>query len=312
MIIVICFSDYKDAMQLHSLRLFVVVADTGSFSAAAKQMHTVQSNVTAHIKKLETELGVALFVRQGHIHLTPAGHALMTHAQRTLAAHDNALAALQQSEDPRGVLRIGSMESTAAVRLPDLLAAYHERYPRIDLRLTTGTTTDIVARLLDGTLDCGFIAGPVPHSRLYTAEAFHESLVLVAEQPLAAMPSTEALLETPFLAFRQGCHYRHCVERLLARQGIAGARIFEFGSIDGILGCVVAGMGYALLPKTLVEAHQSRFAIYYLNLPEDIGNVVTRFAATATVGWSPALASFERLVLGKSHLAIHDERPLPA
>ena len=288
-------------MQLHSLRLFVSVADCGSFSAAAKQMHTVQSNVTAHIKKLETELGVALFVRQGHIHLTPAGRALMTHAERTLAAHDNALAAFQQSEDPRGVLRIGSMESTAAVRLPALLAAYHERYPRIDLRLTTGTTTEIVARLLDGTLDCGFIAGPMPHSRLHSVEAFHESLVLVAGEPLVDMPSTEALMETPVLAFRQGCHYRHCVERLLAHRGIAGARIFEFGSIDGILGCVAAGMGYAMLPKTVVEAHQSRFAVHTLDLPTDIGDAVTRFVATATVGWSPALVSFERFALRAQH-----------
>lgn len=290
-------------MQLQSLRLFVAVADSGSFSAAAKRMHTVQSNVTAHIKKLETELGAVLFVRQGHIHLSPAGHALMTHAQRTLSAHDNALAAFQHPENPRGVLRIGSMESTAAVRLPDLLAVYHEKYPRIDLRLTTGTTTDIVACLLDGTLDCGFIAGPVSHSRLYGVEAFYESLVLVAGEPLSTMPSTDSLMDTPFLAFRQGCHYRHCVERLLAREGVAGGRIFEFGSIDGILGCVAAGMGYALLPKTVVEAHQSRFAIHTLDLPADIGDVVTRFVATATVGWSPALVSFEKLVLSAQHSA---------
>ena len=297
-------------MQLHSLRLFLSVADCGSFSAAAKKMHTVQSNVTAHIKKLETELGVALFVRQGHIHLTPAGRALMTHAERTLAAHDNALAAFQQSEDPSGVLRIGSIESTAAGRLPPPLAAYHERYPRIDLRLTTGTTTEIVARLLDGTLDCGFIAGPMPHTRLHSVEVFHESLVLVAGKPLAGMPSPEALMETPFLAFRQGCHYRHCVERLLGHRGIAGARIFEFGSIDGILGCVAAGMGYAMLPKTVVEAHQSRFAVHMLDLPAEIGDVVTRFAATATVGWSPALVSFERFALRAQHPQNCDKRSL--
>ncbi|RKR03374.1 DNA-binding transcriptional LysR family regulator [Kushneria sinocarnis] len=283
-------------MQLHSLRLFVAVADNASFSAAAKQMHTVQSNVTAHIKKLESELGVTLFERQSHIHLTPAGHTLITHARRTLAAHDNARAAFQTSEAPRGVLRIGSMESTAAVRLPDLLAIYHKQYPLIDLRLVTGTTTDIVTQLLDGTLDCAFIAGSAPHSKLHSRKAFQESLVLVTSDPIEAMPSSDEFLETPFLAFRQGCHYRHCIERLLARQGIAGGRIFEFGSIDGILGCVAVGMGYALLPKAIVEAQQSRFAIHYLELPEDIGHVTTWFAATTPDGWSPALVSFERMV----------------
>ncbi|MES1938258.1 LysR family transcriptional regulator [Salinisphaera hydrothermalis C27AD] len=284
------------SVQLHSLRLFVAVADNSSFSAAAKQMHTVQSNVTAHIKKLETELGVTLFERHGHIHLTPAGHTLMTHARQTLAAHDNARAAFQDAAAPRGVLRIGSMESTAAVRLPELLSTYHQQYPLIDLRLETGTTTDIVARLLDGTIDCAFIAGSVPHSSLYSIEAFHESLVLVCDEPIDAMPGGDRLLETPFLAFKQGCHYRHRIERLLAHQGIAGGRIFEFGSIDGILGCVAAGMGYALLPKAVVEAQQSRFAIHHVDLPDDIGHVTTWFATTAVAGWSPALVAFERMV----------------
>ncbi|MGN8160118.1 LysR substrate-binding domain-containing protein [Salinisphaera sp. RV14] len=287
-------------MQIHSLRLFVAVADNASFSAAAKQMHTVQSNVTAHIKKLETELGVTLFERHGHIHLTPAGHTLITHARRTLTAHDNARAVFQDAGAPRGILRIGSMESTAAVRLPDLLAAYHEQYPRIDLQVMTGTTTDIVAQLLDGTIDCALVAGSVPHSSLYAIEAFQESLVLVADDPIKAMPGSDQLLETPFLAFKQGCHYRHRIERLLARQGIAGGRVFEFGSIDAILGCVAAGMGYALLPKAVVDAQQSRFAIHYLDLPDDIGHVATWFAATEVAGWSPALVAFERMVQARA------------
>ncbi|MES1952121.1 LysR family transcriptional regulator [Salinisphaera sp. S4-8] len=283
-------------MQLHSLRLFAAVAENASFSGAAKQMHTVQSNVTAHIKKLETELGVVLFERQGGIHLTPAGHAFIPHAQRILAAHDNACAAFQDAQAPSGVLRIGSIESTAAVRLPDLLANYHKAYPGIEPRLTTGTTNDIVSQLLDGIIDCAFVAGTVPHSSLYCVEAFQESLVLVADAPIKTMPDSDTLLERPFLAFKQGCHYRHRIERLLAREGIAAARIFEFGSIDGILGCVAAGMGYALLPKTVVDAHRSRFAIHYLELAEEIGDVATWFAATAAVGWSPALIAFEQMV----------------
>ncbi|MES1923822.1 LysR substrate-binding domain-containing protein [Salinisphaera sp. T31B1] len=288
-------------MQLQSLRLFVAAASSGSFSIAAKQTHTVQSNVTAHIKKLETELGVALFIRQGTIHLTPAGHTLLTHARRTLAAHDETLASFNGHDQPHGVLRIGSMESTAAVRLPSLLAAYHRQYPGVDLRLATGTTTDIVAQLLAGSLDCAFTAGSVPHSRLYRVEAFHESLVLVADRPVPVMPSADDLLEMPFLAFKQGCHYRQCVERLLDRQGIAGARIFEFGSIDGILGCVAAGMGYALLPETVVAAYRSRFAIHSMDLPADIGGVTTYFAATATTGWSPALSALDAMVRHRPH-----------
>ncbi|WP_423820612.1 LysR substrate-binding domain-containing protein [Salinisphaera sp. SPP-AMP-43] len=284
-------------MQLQSLRLFATVAAVGSFSVAAQRMHTVQSNVTAHVKKLEKELGVALFTRNGQIAPTPAGYLLLDHARRVLATHDEALAAFQDIEAPSGVLRIGAMETTAAVRLPDILAAYHARYPRVDLRLTTGTTADLVAALLDGTLDCAFIAGSVPHPRLYTAEAFSESLVLVSAGSQPDWPSPQRLIERPFLAFKQGCHYRHCIERLLAHQGVYGSRIFEFGSIDAILGCVAAGMGYALLPEAVVVAQQSRFAIDYLALPEDIGCVTTCWVAPQKPGWSPALAAFEQRVV---------------
>lgn len=283
-------------MQLQSLRLFVSVAETGSFSLSAQRMHTVQSNVTAHVKKLERELGAALFQRNGQVCLTPAGHLLLSHARRTLAAHDDALAVFHETDTPSGALRIGSMETTAAVRLPTLLTRYHAAYPTVDLRLSTGSTADILAQLLEGALDCAFIAGPVPHSRLYTVDAFHESLVLVTDKPLPDLPSTDELLETPFLAFAQGCHYRHRIERLLDHLGIYGGRIFEFGSIEGILGCVAAGMGYALLPKTVVEAQRSGFAVHYLDLPTDVGHVVTRFAATDRAGWSPALVAFEQSV----------------
>ena len=283
-------------MQLQSLRLFEAVTTTGSFSHAARQLHTVQSNVTAHVKKLEVELGATLFERGSPIHLTPAGRTFQKHAARILAAHDETLALFQSAETPAGPLRIGAMESTMAVRLPAVLASYHARYPDVDLRVTTGTTADMTEKLLSGDLDCAFIAGPLVHTRLYSRDVFEESLVLVADRPLTELPSTETLAETPFLAFKQGCHYRHCIERFLAHLHVASARIFEFGSIDGILGCVAAGVGYALLPQGVVQARQSRLPIHDRALPDDIGTVVTRFAAPAVQGWSPALAAFARVV----------------
>ncbi|RJS95127.1 LysR family transcriptional regulator [Salinisphaera sp. Q1T1-3] len=279
-------------MTLHSLALFVALADAGSFSIAARRMHTVQSNVTAHIKKLEHELGVTLFERNGGVRLTPAGHTLMSHARDTLGAHEAALSAFRPSEPPRGVLHLGALESTAAVRLPDLLAAFHRRHIEVTLQLTTGTTAELLAGLAAGRLDAAFIAGErVPADR-WTRAAFRESLVLIGAEPLTAMPSAAALAETPFLAFRQGCHYRECIERLLARQGVSGTRIFELGSIDGILGCVAAGMGYGLMPASVVAAHRHRFGIHALPLPADLGEVTTHLVATAQHGWSPALSCF--------------------
>ena len=112
-------------MQLKSLRMFLAVCDSGSFGAAAQQLHTVQSNVTAHVKKLEDEAGVQLLERSAPVHATPAGRLLEQYARRMLADHDEALALLQGSSRAAGALRIGSMETTAALRLPPLLARLH-------------------------------------------------------------------------------------------------------------------------------------------------------------------------------------------
>lgn len=279
-------------MQLKSLRLFVAVAETGSFAKAAARCHTVQSNVTAHIKKLEQELDRDLFVRSRGIRLTSAGQTLLRHARRLLGGHDDALAALSDAAAPAGTLAIGAMETTAAIRLPAVLNAYHRQYPHVDLELSTGGTADLVDRLLEGALDCAFVAGPVSHPRLHSLFAFQETLVLVSGRPIDALPTPQQFMETPFLAFRQGCHYRQRIELLLASRGVTHGRIFDFGTVDGILGCVAAGMGFALLPRAAVIQHQHRLALHYCAIPRRIGDVTTHLALAHPSGWSPALEAF--------------------
>ncbi|MGM0702963.1 MAG: LysR family transcriptional regulator [Pseudomonadota bacterium] len=279
-------------MQLKSLRLFMAVVETGSFVAAAERLHTVQSNVTAHIKKLEEELHVQLIDRKGRARPTSAGHALARHAERILAAHDEAVALFRGDDAPRGRLRIGAMETTMALRLPPLLAAFHASHPEVDISLQAGPTADLVTGLIEGHLDCAFVAGRIEHQSFHQLKAFSERLVLVASEPLATMPTTETLLASTFLAFRQGCSYRQRIELLLSSHGVSATRLFEFGSLDAILGGVAAGMGYSILPRATVEAHRHRFDIHFLELPTPIAEVDTYFAAPARDTWPPALSCF--------------------
>lgn len=279
-------------MQLKSLRIFMTVARAGSFVAAAEQLHTVQSNVTAHIKKLERELQTRLIDRGGRFRLTPAGRLLLTHAERVLSAHDDAVEAFRHSGKPAGRLRVGAMETTAAVRLPGLLTRFHQACPEVDMELVTGPTAQHIDQLLEGRIDCAFVAGKVPHDDLHMREAFSERLVLVSPEPLTSMPPPEALVSATFLAFRQGCSYRQRIELLLASHGITGGRIFEFGTLDAILGCVAAGMGYTVLPRSVVDAHLSRFTVHSIALPDSMAHMVTYLAALHLDGWSPALSAF--------------------
>lgn len=279
-------------MQLKSLRMFLAVCDSGSFGAAAQQLHTVQSNVTAHVKKLEDEAGVQLIERSAPVHATPAGRLLERYARRMLADHDESLALLQGSARAAGALRIGSMETTAALRLPPLLARLHQAQPGLDLELRTATTAELLADLLAGRLDCAFVSGMPPQSRLQGWKVFEEELVLVTAFALQCFPDAAQLSAMPFLAFRQGCSYRQRIELLLAARGVA-ARIMEMGSLDAILGCVAAGMGYGLLPRSVVQAQQHRFGVHITALPgalaREVAHVETWFAVPARTGWSPAL-----------------------
>lgn len=281
-------------MQLKSLRIFDAVYRTGSFGAAAQLLHTVQSNVTAHIQKLEAELHVQLFERSnGPVHLTPAGHTLLPHAQQLLHTHDTACALFAAEVAPHGKLRIGAMESTAALRLPPVLAQLYQTHPTIDLQLRTGPTAALLQDLLQGSIDCAFVAGQPPQPRWWSQPVFEEELVLVAGSPLTALPTPEVLLHTPFLAFRQGCSYRQRIELLLASQGITSARIMEFGTLDAILGCVAAGMGLAFMPMALLHNQPSRFAVHWLRLPpplrSQIAAITTWLVAPQPQGWSPQL-----------------------
>ena len=292
-------------MQLKSLRLLLAVCEHGSFGAAAQQGHTVQSNVTAHIQKLEEELGVQLVQRSTPVTATPAGQQLLPYARRMLQLHDEARALFAAQAAPSGCLRLGAMETTAALRLAPVLAALHQACPQVRLELRTGPTAQLLTDLAAGAVDAVLVAGVPPAGGWAHWPVFHEELVLVSARPLPRWPAGAQWLDTPFLAFRQGCSYRQRVELLLAAHGVTAGHIMELGSLDAILGCVAAGMGWALLPQAVVQAQQHRFALHLRRLPEplrtSLAQVDTYLVTGPRAGWSAALQALAVELLGPEH-----------
>src|SRR5262245_47294751 len=119
-------------LDLQALRIFKAVADEASITRAAAQLHYVQSNVTMRLQQLEAELGVPLFHRvAGRLVITPAGVRLRGYADRLLRLAQDARRSVASDGVPRGPLGIGSMETTAAARLPRVLADFHLRNPEV-------------------------------------------------------------------------------------------------------------------------------------------------------------------------------------
>lgn len=244
-------------MELSDLVTFSTVARLRGVTRAANELNTVQSNITQRVKALETEIGTPLFERHSRgMTLTGAGRRLLPYAQRLAALAREAVLAAREDGEPKGPLSIGSMETTAAVRLPSLLAEFHRRFPAVQLSLRTAPTADLVAAVLDGSLDGAFVAGPIEHAELTDVTAFREDLVLVTARrwtSLAALRAGTPESGPTALVFRTGCTYRQRLEQLLTEFGWPSAARFELGTLDGMIGCVAAGMGVTLLPRAVVE-----------------------------------------------------------
>lgn len=245
-------------MELTDLHVFRTVVSAGGITRAAAQLHRVQSNVTTRVRNLEAELDVALFLREGRrLQLTAAGRVLLDYAERILALAREAKEALQ-STVVHGTLRLGAMESTAAVRLPAPLAALHARYPRLAVELHTGHPGEMLAQVLQGTLDAALVAEPVADARLETRPVYLEDMVLVAGAAHPPIRAPKDVQARTLLAFHPGCPHRMRLEAWFARGRVTPDRIVEMSSYHALLGCALAGMGVALMPKSVVDAYAER------------------------------------------------------
>jgi DNA-binding transcriptional LysR family regulator len=283
-------------VELIDLLTFSTVARTGGITRAAAELNTVQSNVTQRVKALESEIGTALFERHSRgMTLTGAGRRLLPYAQRIAALSREAAIAARDDGEPKGPLSIGSMETTAAVRLPSLLAEFHRRFPAVRLTLRTATTADLVAAVLDGALDGAFVAGPIEHAELRSTLAFTEELVLVSARRWTSLADLRAGTHESgptALVFRTGCTYRQRLEQVFSELGWPSAARLELGTLDGMIGCVAADMGVTMLPRAVVERSDQNGNVSIHGLNASQSQVDTLFIQRRGAHQYSALQSF--------------------
>ena len=280
-------------MDAADLRVFEAVARLGVMGRAAAELNTVQSNVTARIRALEDTLGCRLFDRRpAGVTLTDAGRRLLPYAHRVPRLLEDAARAARDDGTPRGKLVIGSLETTAALRLAPLLADYARDCPEVDLALRPGTTCELVAAAREGAVDGAFVCGPVADPDLDARPMFREELAVLAPP---GTRSLQALIEAGGLrivVLRAGCSYRQRLEALLARRGVPAPRLMEFGTLEAIFSCVAAGLGITLLPRALVGGVCAAGRVALLALPPAEAMAETVFLRRTDAFASSALAAF--------------------
>lgn len=280
-------------MDVGDLRVFEAVARLGGMNRAAAELNTVQSNVTTRIRLIEEELGVLLFRRHSRgVSLTEAGGRLLPYAGRLRRLMAEARRAVAEDGEPKGPLTLGSLETTAALRLSKHLSCYAAAYPEVDLILRTGTTCELVIDVLEFRLEGAFVCGPVDHPDLEQTPAFREQLAVLTAPTVRNLDEGLGRRGLKIVVLRSGCSYRQRLEDILARRGIVDIRILEFGTIEAIIGCVAGGIGITLLPKSLIETtiRDNRVAIH--ELPKREAVVDTVFIRRRDAFASSALAAF--------------------
>ncbi|MBI3443881.1 MAG: LysR family transcriptional regulator [Magnetospirillum sp.] len=280
-------------MDAADLRVFESVARLGGMSRAASELNTVQSNVTARIRLLEGQLGAALFERHSRgVALTPAGRRLMPYALQVITLLRDAKRAVADDGDPKGDLVIGSLETTISMHLAPLLTGFVEKWPGVDLSIKGGTTCESIDAVLDRRVEGAFVCGPVNHPELEEESIFREELVVLTSPSVTRLDWSAGLGGLRIVVLRAGCSYRQRLEDLLARRGVVGLRLLEFGTLEALFGCVAAGLGITLLPRRMVEMvwRDRRVAIHAL--PPEEAMVETVFIRRRDAFVSSAQASF--------------------
>jgi len=247
-------------MELRHLQALVAVSEHGSFSSAADHLGTVQSNISAHVARLERELGSTLVDRSAG-RLTAEGEVVVARAYRVMGELDALRADVGAlREAVAGNVRMGMIGTTARWLVPVLLAELAERHPRLHLVVADGTTLGLEPQLAAGRFDLAVLTFPVPGRDLVVELLFEEDIVMVVpveDDPLAGderleladLERFELLLPAPGTPFRG---------EIDAAVKPAGVRLRPRAELDGVrllASLTFEGYGPALLPASAVPPH---------------------------------------------------------
>ena len=262
-------------MEFSQLRIFQAVAEEGSITRAAERLHRVPSNLSTRLKQLEEQLGVELFVRERQrLQLSPAGKVLLDYTGKLFALRDQASAAVMGGQ-PAGDFVLGTLYSTAAIHLPALLARYHKQYPAVNLQVQSGPSGELLEGLVSGRLDAALVDGPPQLAGIDGVPLCDERLVLISEADHPPIHSAKDVEGRAVFTFRHGCAYRARLEAWFVHYQAAMGRAMEIESYQGMLACVIAGSGVALMSESMLASLPGRESVAVHPLVEPFASATT-------------------------------------
>lgn len=267
-------------MDISALQAFLAVANTASFSQAAERLFLTQPAVSKRIAVLETELGTPLFDRIGRqVGLTEAGRALLPRARRIVdELEDSRRAIANLSGRIEGRLSFGTSHHIGLHRLPPVLRAYHQRYPQVALDIQFMDSEQACQAVLRGELELAVVTLPtamLPHLETHTVWRDRLAVAVAAGHPLAAKgrPTLRDLAQWPAIMPAHGTYTREIVEAAFLREGLTPQVSMSTNYLETIKMLVSVGLGWSVLPQTMLDAQVTAVKLPSLRLERALGLV---------------------------------------
>jgi DNA-binding transcriptional LysR family regulator len=244
-------------MELRHLQALTAINDHGTFSSAAEHLNTVQSNISAHVARLERELGAPLIDRADGT-LTEEGRVVVARARRILSELDALVADVAACKDEvTGTVKVGMIGTTARWLVPRLMELARIRHPKLRLVVVEGNTTGLEPQLASGQLDLAVLHLPVTGRDLVARMLFEEDLMLVVPggHPMASIDrplALEDLAELELLLPVSGTAFRDELDAVTRPLGITLLPAAEFDGLRLIASLTFEGYGPAILPATAI------------------------------------------------------------
>ncbi|MCE7002361.1 LysR family transcriptional regulator [Kibdelosporangium philippinense] len=283
-------------MELRQLRYVVAVAETSSFTRAAERCLVVQSALSHQIARLERQLGARLFDRTSRqVRLTAAGEAFLPAARQCLDAADRAAAEVAAAiGEVRGQLTVGVIPTVAAVDVPAVLRAFHERYPHVRVGLRVGTSELLMVQVKEGTIDVAFLGLPAttrPNDNIRSRELAHDRHVAVVAPGHALAGKSDVdlrrLSSEVFVDFPAGTAGRDQSDLAFAAAGLQREVAFEVTSPEFLARLIHQGLGIAMLPSNYVPYLSGVVTIPVTDAPARVEHL-----AWSRFGLTPAATAF--------------------
>jgi DNA-binding transcriptional LysR family regulator len=245
-------------VDLRQLEIVRMVADTGSFTAAARRLHVSQSAVSRQVLLLEDELKEPLFLRLGRkVRLTNAGETLLQLSRRVLTdIRDTTATIVEHHTTLSGTVQLGGGMTVCLHVFPALLKEYRRRHPDVEVKLTTGGTPYLVERLRAGAVDVALLTLPVEGADLMQVPVMREELLLVTHpsHPLSRQRriTPRDLDGQPFVLFERGSNTRRVIDDLFLRERIQPRIVMETENAEILKALVSIGMGNTIIPYQAV------------------------------------------------------------